>query len=303
MRDAAIHRAQAESPYYPPRERWYSRFWYPWYLIKRRLHLAAVTDGFELPFHKLLLGMTVPGLSWLWYGRPIFGLLTMASYCLMVITFLIWIGHPAGTVSLAILMSIHTSSILFMNRRLTPDVELWKRIIWSLVVFALVSLLVYRPLRWQMERRWFMALRVGERVLVVKTSASPSLVKRGDWVVYRITPSHSYRTEVDGGYARVEGGYGLGEVLAVAGDTISFQAKEFSINGVSRPRRAYMPASGNLVVADGSWFIWPDVTISGYGNVGADVTENAMTALAMVPRSNFMGTVFHRWWWRKQTPA
>jgi hypothetical protein len=230
-----------------------------------------------------------------------FSLATIASYCLFVITFFIWIGYPAGTISLAILMSIHTSSILYMNRRLTPDVELWKQIVWSLVVFALVSLLVYQPLRRQMERRWFRPLRIGERVLVVKTSAAPVLVKRGDWVAYQINANHGYRREFDEGYARVDEGYGVGEVLAVAGDKISFQANSFSVNGVLRPRRAHMPASGNLAVADGSWFIWPEVAIHGHGEVGADVTENAMTALAMVPKSNFIGVVFHRWWWRKQT--
>lgn len=296
MRDAAIDRPPAASPYYPPRERWYSRFWYPWYLLKRKLHLAAVTDGFDLPFHKLLLGLTVPGLSWLWYGRPLFSLATITSYCLLAITSLIWIGYPAGTISLAIMMSIHTSSILFMSRRLTPDVELWKRIVWSLVVFALVSLLVYQPLRRQVERRWFMPLRIGERVLVIKTGTSPSLIKRADWVAYKINTGQSYRT-------RIDEGYGIGEVLAVPGDKISFQANSFSVNSTLRPRRAYMPAKGNLEVTDGSWFIWPDMAISGHGEVGADMMENAMIALAMVPRTNFIGVAFHRWFWRRQTPS
>lgn len=294
MRDAAIHRSPAVPPYYPPRERWYSRFWYPWYLLKRKLRLVAVTDGFELPLHKLILGMIVPGLSWLWYGRPLFSLVTMTSYCLLAITFVIWIGYPVGTLSLTLLMSIHTSSILYMNRQLTPDVELWKRIGWSLVVFTLVSLLVYQPIRRQVERRWFMPLRIGERVLVVKTSTSPTLIKRGDQVAYQINTAQGYQT-------RVDEGYGIGEVLAVGGDKILFQTNSFSVNGLWQSRLTYMPASGNLVVVDGSWFIWPNVGISGHGNVGADATENAMVALAMVPKSNFIGVIFHHWWWRKQT--
>jgi hypothetical protein len=221
--------------------------------------------------------------------------MTIASYCLLVVTFLIWIGYPAGILSLAMLMSIHTSSILYMNRRLTPAVELWKRIVWSLVVFALVSLLVYQPLRRYVERRWFKPLRVGERVLVVKTCTSPAIIKRGDWVAYRINTSRGDRIQV-------EEGYGVSKVLGVAGDRISFQPNGFSINGEMQPRHSYMPAKGNLVVADGSWFIWPDLTISGHGEVGADITENTITALAMVPKSNFIGVVFNRWWWRKQTP-
>ncbi len=190
-------------------------------------------------------------------------------------------------------MSIHTSSILYMNRRLTPDVELWKRIVWSLVVFALINLLVYQPLRRQMERHWFMPLRIGERVFVIKTSVSPNLVKRGDWVAYQINTSQGYQT-------RVEEGYGIGDVSAVAGDKISFEPNGFSVNGEVQPRRANLPAQGNLVVPDGSWFIWPKIAIYGHG-VGADITENAITSLAMVPRANFIGVMFHRWWWRQQT--
>jgi hypothetical protein len=191
-------------------------------------------------------------------------------------------------------MSIHTSSILYMNRRLTPDVKLSVRISWSLAVFALVSLLVYQPLRQQVERHWFMPLRVGERVLVVNTSAHPGLIKRGDWIAYQINTSQGYRT-------RVDEGYGIGEVLAIAGDKISFQPDGLSINGTLRPRRANMPAHGSLVMTEGSWFIWPDVVIHGHGEVEADLTENTMTALAMVPKSNFIGVVFYHWWWRKQT--
>jgi hypothetical protein len=293
VRSAAIHRPSETSPYYPPRERWYSRFWYPWYLLKRKLHLSIVTDGFELPLYKLILGLTVPGLSWAWYGRQLFGLLTMTCYGLSAIVFLIWLGQPMGTAALAILMSIHTSSILFMNRRLTPDVELRKRIFWSLGVFALVNLLVYQPLRQQMERHWFMPLRIGDRVFVVKTGVSPNVVHRGDWVAYQIKTRWGEQTHVDEGY-------GLGKVSAVAGDTVSFQPNGFSVNGAPHPRLDNMPAQGDVTVADGSWFIWPDVAINGHG-VRADMTENTMVGLAMVPKENFIGVVFHHWWWRKQT--
>jgi hypothetical protein len=294
VRDAAIHRPQEASQFYPPRERWYGRLWYPWHFIKQKLCLGLVFDGFELPLYKLLLGITLPGVSWLWYGRRIFSLVTITCYCLLVITFLIWIGYPAGTIPLAILMSIHTSSILYMNRRLTPRVELWKRIVWTLVVFGLVNLFVYQPLRRQMERRWFRPLLIGDRVLVVDPGVPPVPIKKGDWVAYQINSSRGDQTWV-------RAGYGVGAVLATAGDKISFQTNGFSINGVLQPRRDFMPAKGDLVVADGSWFIWPGVAITGHGNVGAYVTENAMTQLAMVPKSNYIGVLFHHWWWRSQT--
>lgn len=293
MKAEAIDKTREDSPYYPPRERWYTPLWYPWHRFTRLFHLEPITAGFNLPAHKLLLGMAVPGLSWLWYGRPIFSLVAAASYCLSAIVFLIWIGYAAGTMALATMMSIHTSSILYMNRQLTADVELWKRIVWSLVVFAVVSMLVYQPLRRQMERRWIMPLRVGARVVVVNTSASPHLVKRGDWVAYRIDSLHAYRT-------LVYEGYGVGQVLAVAGDRISFLTNSYSVNQEPRPRQPRMPTNTDLVVSDGHWFIWPNENIRLAGVVDSSVMDDALAQLAMVPETNFVGAPYRHWWWRKQ---
>jgi hypothetical protein len=289
----AIDRSQDASPYYPPRERWYTPLWYPWHRCQRLFHLEPITDGFHLPAHKLLLGMAVPGLPWLWYGRPLFSLVAAAGYCLSALVFLIWIGHAVGTLALATMMSIHTSGILYMNRQLTPEVELWKRIAWSVAVFAMVSLLVYQPLRRQMERRWIMPLRVGERVLVVNTSTSPRLVKRGDWVAYRIDGLYADRT-------LVRGGYGVGQVLAQAGDRISFLTNSYSVNQEPRPRQPHMPTNKDVVVSDGHWFIWPnmDITLPGHGEPG--VVDDTLAQLAMVPETNFVGAPYRHWWWRRQ---
>jgi hypothetical protein len=295
VRDAAANGTQEASPYYPPRARWYTTFWYPWYLLKRRLHLHVITDSSNVPLHKLLLGAAIPGLAWLWYGRYIFSLMTGMAYVLSLLTLFIWIGYPTAGWALSILMSIHTSSIMYMLRRMFPERGLWQQIGWSLIVFILLGLLVYGPAYHYLQRRWFIPMRIGERVLVVNTASEAGQVKRGDWVAYRI---HSQQFA----QVRVNNGYELGQVLAVAGDKVLFSPDGFSVQGERRPLLGGMPTGGDMVVAERCWFIWPNVAITGgHGTVGADLMRSAMSQLAIVSESDFVGVPYRRWWWRQQT--
>ena len=63
-----------------------------------------------------------------------------------------------------------------------------------------------------------------------------------------------------------------------------------------------MPTQGDMTVAEGDWFVWPDVAIlEQRANAGtADVTVEAMRQLATIRESEFVGIPFRRWWWRKQ---
>ncbi len=294
MKATAVNRTQEASLYYPPRAHWYTTFWYPWYLLKRKLHLQVITDSSNLPLHKLLLGAAIPGLAWLWYGRYIFGLITGMAYGLSMLTLFIWIGYPIAGVALSILMSIHTSSIMYMLRRMFPEMALGKQIVWSLAVFTMVGGLVY-PSYQYLQRRWFIPLRIRERVLVVNRASEPRQVKRGDWVAYRIHSRQFAQVRVDDGYA-------LGQVLAVAGDKVSFLPDGFLVKGEQRALLKDMPTKGDMVVAERCWFIWPDVDITGgHGIVGADLIKSAMSQLAIVSESDFVGVPYHRWWRRRQT--
>jgi len=65
------------------------------------------------------------------------------------------------------------------------------------------------------------------------------------------------------------GGYGFGEVLAVAGDHVRFGETAYEINGVPRSLLPDMPTSGEIVMGEKTWFIWPDITVGGgHGYVG-----------------------------------
>jgi len=299
VKNTATDMTADASPYYPPRQRWYTKLWYPWYALRRRIQLNVLTDTFDLPVrHKVLLGMVVPALSFRWYGWPLLSWVLMAAYGLFVIGFFVFIGLPAATLSLSVIVSIHAASILQMQKRALTGASLGLRILWSLAVFVMVSQLIYSPLCRLLERRWFMPLQVAGRVLIIRTNAHARDVKRGDQVAYRIggrigTASLSW--------AHVSEGYGLGPVLAVAGDNISFLTNGVSINGELLPRRDYMPTSGSIVVKENHWFIWPRLDINEHGERGDAAVTELMTDLAMVPESAFVGVPYDHWLWRRQT--
>jgi len=288
---------RASSLYYPPRAHWYSKLWRPWYVLKRRLQLDSIPKPFDQPVYKLAAGVIVPGLSFHLDGQPLVGWLVMAGYAVAALVFVIWIGYRPATVALTAMISIHASSIVHLQRRSLANTSLWIRIGWSLLLFVIVGVCVYAPLCRQIERRWFMPLRIRERVYVIRTSVAPRVVRRGDWIAYRTAAQRGGQDEDR--WIILEG-YGIGQVLALAGDKVSFSEDGFSVDQAILPRRPHMPAQGELTIPEGSWFVWPDVAILEYANVGAAATAEALNRLATVRESEFVGIPYHRWWWRKQ---
>jgi hypothetical protein len=103
-----------------------------------------------------------------------------------------------------------------------------------------------------------------------------------------------------GGAVWVEAGFGWGPVLAVAGDRVAFSTNSFSVNGLAQPLRAHMPTSGDFVVTEKHWFVWPEIDMYGHGNVGEGVIAGAMLNMATVSEKQFIGKPFKRWFWRRQ---
>ena len=103
-----------------------------------------------------------------------------------------------------------------------------------------------------------------------------------------------------GGAVRVRAGFGCGPVLAVAGDQVVISSNTFSVNGISHPSLPHMPGAGSLTVPENHWFIWPNLDISGHGNVSEASISSTMLDMASVNATQFFGKPLHRWFWRKQ---
>ena len=282
------------SPFYPPRAHWYSSWWRLWYPLKRRLYLSQIRRIGEGEIGRFLLGLVLPGWALIWSRRPILGWILGTAYCAAIPVFVLWRGTGVSNLALTLMISIHAGSVLRLERSTTFG----RRCLWSMFLFLALGALVYTPLIHQMERRWFVALRVGDHVIKVRTGETRIQVQRGDWIAYRLagTYGHNY-----GGGVWVHGGCTMGRVLAVAGDDVVFGPDSVQVGSESFPRRPYMPTKGTIHVEKGYWFLWPEMAIRGHGNVGQDVVEQAMIQLANVREADYVGKAYKRWLGRPQT--
>jgi len=280
--------------YYPPRARWYSPAFYFCSWLRRRLHL----DGIRLPssasIRRVSLSLLLPGFAFVASGQQPIARAIFSSYALAATVFLLWLGYSISSLALGVMISLHVSSVLHLIGRQSLKLGFRWRVVLSMMTFSMVYLGIYYPLQRQFENHVAMPMRVGNKVVMVRTRQSAASVKRGDWIAYRIEPrlvDHFY----------LAGGLGFGRVLAVAGDRIVFTPQTAQVNGVVFARRLYMPDNETWVVPEKHWFIWPESAISISGNPQNDAITRLMRESALVGQPEFVGRPLRRWFWRRQT--
>ena len=250
---------------------------------------------FALTWRGLALSFLMPGLGFYLRGPRIYGKMAMAACGLLFLVFIAWFGYPLGNLAFGLIISTHTSAIAYYCGPILQDWTLGKRLLFTVLILVSVSLLYYGPLRDIIQSHVLMPLRINNRVIVVEKLAPVGTVRRGDWIAYHI----SYSTESgDDEWIHIHAGTGFGPVLAVAGDTVEFSAKGFSVNGVPHPLLPNMPSSGSFVVAPKHWFIWPSYSVSGHGY--QSLVSSLMLELANVSEDQYAGKPFKHWFWRKQ---
>ncbi len=291
---------ETDSSYYPPRARWYSPLFRPWFKLQRALHLEKIRFPAGFTAGQVVLSLLLPGYSLFVGSRKMVGAAFVAIYLASLVCFVVWLGFPIGGAGYGLMISIHASSIIFLEScALRDKYEFGIRFPLAIATLLVVWLAVYRPVVKLAEANWWRPMIVQGRVMVMKPAEFRDSVQRGERVLYSIGGS-------EGGYAHGEGavwvrsGFGLGPVLAMAGDTIRFATNVFFINGQAEPRLPHMPTTGEVQVPEKHWFIWPNLDISGHGNVGEDRISSTMLQLAIVSENQYVGKPFKRWFWRRQ---
>ena len=285
---------------YPPRARWYSRLFHPWFKLRRGLHLGKIRRPIAVGLGQVILSLLLPGFSLFVNRRKIVGAVFVAIYLVSLVCFVVWLGFPIGSAGYGLMISVHASSIVFLEScTLRNKYEFGIRLSLAAATLLMVWLLVYHPAVKFAETKWCMPILVQGRVMVMKPARFSSSVERGDRLLYSIGGNENYPGH-GGGRIWVQTGFGWGPVLAVAGDSIRFLTNAFYINGASQPRLPHMPTTGEILVPEKHWFIWPDLDISGHGNVGEEVISSTMLQLAIVSENQFVGKPFKRWLWRRQ---
>ena len=281
------------SPYYPPRARWYSRLLQAGHALRRRLWLDRIHLPGAVTAGRFIGGLLVPGYAFYARGERLIGRAVLLGCALLVATFFIWLGYPIANLAFGLLLSAHVTSVLFLLGPCLAGAHFGFRAASALMVVALIGGCLYTPVRNQIQKHFVMPLRIRERVVVVQTGSSSKAVWRGDWIAYALSRE-------GGNESYVRGGLSLGPVLAVAGDRVRFTPGGFEVNGVRHPLLPHMPTSGEMIVAEKHWFVWPELAISGPGNMSEATISATTLQLAIVSETKFIGKPFKRWFWRRQ---
>ena len=250
-------------------------------------------ERFALPFQpgSIVLSILVPGFVFRVYDLGLVSNLAMAGYALALLSFFIWLGYFAAAACFTFMLSLHLISILFLIRRLAPDLGIQFRVFAAFVLLGGLNVFGYLQARSLLSNVIF-PLKRPEGVVVVNTLSSSRDVRRGDWISYKVE-AHS------GAGFRVEEGYGIARVLGVSGDRITFSPNNMTINGTTHSREATMSRTGEWVVPENNWFIWPTFAINRWGPMEAQTAEG-FRSNAFLTKSQFFGKPFKRWFGRRQ---
>jgi len=287
------------SPYYPPRARWYTRILHvPAERILRTLHLKQISLPGDISFLQFLLSIALPGVAFFFFGRRRLGQLFVTAYGLSAAVFVVGLGYLVGSIAFTLLISIHTTSIVFLEGIWLGKERLGLRLAASLCTLIVIWALIYSPGLQFVEDHWLMPLRLGNRVLVVRRASARS-IHRGDWVAYRISAESASRARES--KILVREGFGIQPVLAAPGDRVRFEPNRLLVNGQPMALAARMPKSGDFVLSEKVWFIWPDLGIDLHGAVAETDISAAFRQLALVPEDEIFGKAFRFWFGRRQS--
>ena len=238
---AKLHLESAPSDYYPPRARWYGRFFYWGLATRRRLALDRIRLPKETTFGGIILGILIPGMAVYIRGPRLWGKIALSACAILSLLFIIWLGYPFGNFAFGLLIAIHGSGFAYYCSPVLREKEFFARIGYTLALVFAFGLLLYMPLRSIIQYRWLMPMSRNGHVVIVEKSASAGGVERDEWVIYSLPGSSAGNAHGAGGAVRVQAGFGFGPVLAMAGDRVTFGTNSFAVNGVERPRLPHMP--------------------------------------------------------------
>lgn len=298
---ARMKTEQFDSDYYPPRARWYSRLFFPWFRIQRTLHLERIHLPAGFNIQQFLLSLLVPAYAFFANGRRTLGWAFAGVYIFSAVLFVVALGYQLGSLGYGLMISVHASSIIFLEGYwLREGCRFGLRIALAVITLLAVWLAVYLPAVHFTEAHFIMPLRMHGNVVIVQRLTPPVRIQRGDWIMYSLREHSVGDAHREGGAAWLRAGYSWGPVLAVTGDRVAFSTNSFSVNGVEHPLLPHMPTSGELVLPEKNWFVWPELAISGHGNVSEVTLSALMLEMATVSEVTYVGKPFKHWFGRKQ---
>jgi len=281
------------SPYYPPRARWRT----PFSALGCRIRLSLGRWGIRQPTARRIFNVcmqfVVPGLAFYFTGHRRIAKCTFAVWMLAITVFVVWLGTLAANFAFLLMVSAHGASVSQLVAPVTRQIPFSRRLILGAMLFFALAVAIYEPvLRWCFANV-ALPLRTSTGVIIVNPKADCSRLSQGELAAYRIESTSSPGLTV-------RGGYGIGAVLALPGDNVKFEPDKLTINGIAKTRLVSMPVSGELVVPEKSWLIWPEFDIPTFGHVSGEAVAQQMLKIAVVDQRRLVGRPYNRWFGRKQ---
>ena len=289
------------STYYPPRARWYHRLRAPWNGVQRELRLDRIHLPAGYSLGQFLSSLLIPGYAMLVSRRRALGWTFLLTYLISVILFVVALGYQIGSIGYGLMISAHASTIIFLEGQwLRQDCRFFLRLIVAVMTVVAVWLGGYAPVLNYAEENWITTVRGPHGVMIVRRMAVPTSVKQGDFLFFSIGEARAGDGHREGGAVYVQRGFSWGPVLARERERVEFSNQTFTVNGVSRPALPHMPKSGEFVVPENHWFIWPELAISRTANTSESMLANMMVQAGIVSEAQFVGKPFQRWFGRRQ---
>jgi len=253
----------------------------------------------EMKVGELVAGFLVPGLAVWLRGPKLWGQAALVGSAVLLMVFIVGLGFSVANLAFGLLISLHATGFVYYCNPLMARESFPARLGFTFLVLLAIGLALYMPARSLVQSHWVTPLRMSGHVFVVQRVFSLKHVQRGDWLAYALN-QRAMGENYHGGVVVLQNGMGMGPVLALANDQVIFSTNTFSVNGILHTNLPHMPQSGELVVPENHWFIWPNLGISGHGNVGEDRISSVLMNMAMVSEAQCFGKPMRRWFWRKQ---
>jgi hypothetical protein len=289
--------SSSSSEFCPPRARGFGRFRSIGFAFKRLVYVCPFVISKEAS--SALFCSLLPGYIFRRLGYPWIAWIVLIAYFAALIVFIVALGFRTGSFAFSAMLAIHSTSALTAYRNVNDDAELGGRFRSALKIVILITLLYFGAQR--LLGHVILPLRLKDKIYVVNALASLKNLQRGERVAYEIQETRGAFSRPEAhGTIIVEAGYDLGTVIGLTGDKIEFGKDKFTVNGIAYPRMPGMPESGELVVPENHWLIWSDFAINVQGPAAEVRAQNLLSRMGMVDKKNFVGTIFRRWFWRKQ---
>ncbi len=228
------------------------------------------------------------------------GWLFLGGYAASVAVFIVTLGSVASSIAYGLMISLHATSLVFLQGFWLRETPFLKRLALALCTLFVVWGLVYAQLVRFSERHFAMPVKVGDRVIVLRHLNDPAVLKRGDWVAYQIT--EQLANEAWERRVNLHAGLCFDPVLALPGDRVQFTPQYILVNERPLPAQDFMPDSGEMVVPEKVWFIWPNLGIYRVGGVPRGDIATVLERAAMVRPEQMIGKPFKSWFGRRQSP-